>query len=83
MTQTEVEIHTWARVRLRNNEKKRQDLSIMTYNKLQIKQFLQLFLNNYGLNLKNLQFFYKKNSLHLYINYDILITKLKYLLLSN
>jgi len=64
-------------------EKKAQELAIISFNELQIEKFLKLFFNNYGLNLKSCKFYYKKNILHLFISYEILISKFKYLLLKN
>lgn len=64
-------------------EKKTQELAIISFNELQIQKFLKLFFNNYGLNLKSCKFYYKKTTLHLFIDYDLLILKFKYLLLKN
>jgi ribosomal protein L4 len=62
-------------------EKKRHELKNLSFNELQLTKFIKLFFKKTGLQLKNCKIYYKKNSLHFFLIYDIIKLKLKNLIL--
>ena len=64
-------------------EKKPHETKLLSFTNLEISQFVKLFLKKYGLNLTNFKLYLKKNSLNLFIVYNIFYLKFQFLLFKH
>jgi hypothetical protein len=63
-------------------EKKQQESATYSLQHLEINKFVTLFFKKHGLESKNCKLYYKKNSLHLFIVYNVNALKIKALLFN-